>query len=298
MNNDEGRLLPHRRMHSSLVNTTTQTDVLRKVESILARAGVPDPARDALAIVITARRLTDIANLAMCALAMADERAAGTPLGYVTGSVRFMDIELLTAPGALVPREQTELLGLTALNVLGSATARGELRVVDMCCGCGNLICGIASHHPGVRGWAVDLTEDAVRAARTNVDRLDLSHRVEVVQSDLFTSLRGRGLEGTIDVIVCNPPYISSGQLERRADLLMHEPRAAFDGGPYGVSIFQQVVRDAPAFLKHGGTLLFEIGDAQDRPVSLLFERSGLYEPVVPVRDQEGRARVIAGRTR
>src|SRR5919198_3669036 len=120
------------------MNGTPHTDVLRKVESVLARAGIRDAARDALAIVVAARRLTDVANLAMCALAMADERAAGTPLGYVTGHVRFMDIDLLTAPGALVPREETELLGWTAVNLLGSVQ-NAEPRVIDMCCGSGNL---------------------------------------------------------------------------------------------------------------------------------------------------------------
>ncbi len=275
----------------------TQSDVLRRVESVLARAGIRDAARDALAIVVAARRLTDIANLAMCALAMANERAAGTPLGYVTGHVRFMGIELLTAPGALVPREETELLGWTAVNLLGSVQD-AEPRVIDMCCGSGNLMCAIASHQAGVRGWAVDLIDDAVRAARANVDRLHLSNRVDVVQSDLFTNLGGRGLEQTIDVIVCNPPYISTGQLDRRADLLMYEPRTAFDGGPYGVSVFQRVVQEAPLFLRPGGTLLFEIGVAQDRPVSGLVDRSGCYEPVVAVNDHEGRARVIAARTK
>jgi release factor glutamine methyltransferase len=280
------------------MNTITNTDIIRRVESVLARAGIHDPARDALAIVIAARQLTDLANLAMCALAMADERAAGTPLGYVTGRVRFMEIELLTAPGALVPRAETELLGWTAVNILGSAATAGEPRMIDMCCGSGNLVCGIASHHPGVRGWAVDLTADAVGAARANVERLHLSDRVEVVQSDLFTSLGGRGLEETIDMIVCNPPYISSGQLDRRADLLLYEPRAAFDGGPYGVSVFQRVVMEAPVFLKPGGTLLFEIGVAQDRQVSTLVDRTGRYEPVVAINDQGGRARVIAARTK
>ena len=279
------------------MNTSTHTDVLRKVESILSRAGIRDATRDALAIVITARRLTDMANYAMCALAMAAERAEGMPLGYLTGSVRFMDLELLTAPGTVVPREETELLGWTALNVLSRAAADVELRVIDMCCGSGNLVCGIVSRQPNVRAWAVDLSDDAVRATQANVERLQLSHCVEVVQSDLFTKLRG--LERTVDVIVCNPPYISSAQLDRyRADLLQHEPRAAFDGGPYGLSIFQRVVREAPDFLKPGGTLLFEVGLAQDHNVSLLFERTVLYEPVIAVNDREGAMRVLAGRTR
>ena len=115
----------------------------------------------------------------------------------------------------LVPREETELLGRTAVHVLNATAMAGELRAIDMCCGSGNLACGIASHHPAVRVWASDLSADAVRVADANVRRLGLSDRVEAVQSDLFAALGGRGLEGTIDVIVCNPPYISEHQARR-----------------------------------------------------------------------------------
>ena len=127
------------------------------------------------------------------------------------------------------------------------------------------------------------------------MQRLQLSERVDVAQSDLFTALHGRGLEGTIDMVVCNPPYISSGRLARdRAVLLTHEPRAAFDGGPYGVSIFQRVVRDALVFLKPGGLLLFEIGAGQERQVAALFERSGGYTRIDEFRDRDGMVRVVS----
>lgn len=275
---------------------TPHGHVLAQVHSILAQAGIHNPSGDALAIVSAASRLSDTTTHAMCALAMAAERAAGTPLAHVTGWVQFMDIELLAAPGVLVPREETELLGRTAVHVLNTMPSAGEARAIDMCCGSGNLACGIASHHPGVRVWASDLAADAVRVAGANVRRLGLSDRVEVVQSDLFAALGGRGLEGTIDLVVCNPPYISSTKLKREsAALLVHEPRTAFDGGPYGVRIFQRVVREALAFLRPGGTLLFEIGEGQERQVALLFERNGCYEPALAIKDSQGRARVMAG---
>jgi release factor glutamine methyltransferase len=274
-------------------------EVLAKVESILARAGIVNPSSDALAIIEAATHLSDANNHMLCALAMAADRAAGTPLGYVTGRVRFMDLELLAAPGALVPRDETELLGWTALRMLNEVATDSEIRLIDMCCGSGNLVCGLASHNPNIRAWASDLTDDAVRLARSNVRRLQLSKQVDVVQGDLFGALSGRGLEGTIDVIVCNPPYISSVRLTRdRAELLTHEPRAAFDGGPHGLSIFQRVVREALAFLRPGGTLLFEVGVGQDRLVALLFERSAGYEAVTTVNDCQGHARVISGRRR
>jgi len=274
-------------------------EALAKVESILAQAGIGNPAKDALAIIEAANHLADKNNHLLCALAMAADRAAGTPLGYVTGRVHFMALELSASPGALVPRDETELLGWTALRMLNDLPVEAEHRLIDMCCGSGNLVCGITSYNPNVRAWASDLVDDAVRLTQLNVRRLQLAKRVEVVQGDLFDALSGRGLEGTVDVIVCNPPYISSGRLDRdRAQLLTHEPRAAFDGGPFGVSIFQRVVRGALLFLKPGGTLLFEIGLGQERQVAILFDRTGGYDPVTTVNDCQGHARVIAGRRR
>ena len=153
------------------------------------------------------------------------------------------------------------------------------LRVIDMCCGAGNLACAIAVHAPGVRVWASDLTDGCVSWTKRNVEQLGLGERVEVYQGDLFASLADKGLEGTVDIVVCNPPYISSGRLAGdRAELLENEPREAFDGGPYGLNIHQRVMADAPRFLKPGGWLLMEFGLGQHRQVKILLERSDQFE--------------------
>ncbi len=211
-----------------------------------------------------------------------------------------MGVDLIVAPGALVPREETELLARTSLELLNSCDSSTRLRAIDMCCGSGNLACALAANHPTLQVWASDLTDGAVEVARANVEHLRLGGRVTVLQGDLFEPLGERGLEGTIDIVVCNPPYISTGKLSNaRAELLVHEPREAFDGGPYGVSIFQRVLRDAVPFLKPGGHLLFEIGAGQDRQVTLLFGRARHYDaPVVAMYDAAGTARVIVGRKR
>ena len=210
------------------------------------------------------------------------------------GKTRFLGLEMAVAEGALVPREETELLGRTALDLLRREAAGRTLRVIDMCCGSGNLACAIAAHHPAVEVWASDLTDGAIAVARQNVRQLGLDARVTVVQGDLFAPLAGQGLEHTIDMVVCNPPYISTGKLSKeRAALLVHEPREAFDGGPYGVSIFQRVVRDAAAFLKPRGHLLFEIGEGQERQVTLLLARTGSYQPATTIANAAGTPRGV-----
>src|SRR5262245_8494020 len=172
---------------------------------------------------------------------------------YAEGRRRFMGVELLVAQGALVPREETELLGATALRELAVRrdAQPGGLRVIDMCCGSGNLACGVASAIRDVRVWACDLTDGCVSLARRNVEHLGLGERVSGHQGDRVASLAGLELEGTIDAVVCNPPYISTGKLgAESAGLLEHEPREAFDGGTYGIAIHQRVIREALAFLR------------------------------------------------
>jgi release factor glutamine methyltransferase len=222
---------------------------------------------------------------------------ARVTLAYERRRATFMGLELEVGPGALVPRAETELLGEVALDTLRGVTLGASPRLVDMCCGSGNLACALGSYVAGAQVWASDLTDGAVAVARRNVLRLGLEASVHVAQGDLFASLEGLGLEGSIDLITCNPPYISTHRLEHaRSTLLVQEPREAFDGGPYGLSIHQRVVSEAQAFLRPGGVLLFEIGQRQERQVELLFRRARAYGEVDMRRDTAGQVRVVLAR--
>lgn len=213
------------------------------------------------------------------------------------GRQTFLGLQLLCGEGALVPRPETELLGAAAIARVRAAGPGA--RVVDMCCGTGNLACAIAAHVPDALVWASDLTDGCVGWARRNVEHLGLAGRVTVRQGDLFAALAGCGLEGTVDVVACNPPYISAGRLAGdRAALLEAEPREAFDGGPYGLTIHQRVLREGLPFLKPGGWLLFEFGAGQHRQLQILFDRARAYEDVTLVPDAAGTARVIAARVK
>lgn len=269
--------------------------LLDEIITILQRGGVAGAAAEADRIVHAAQASTP-ADHARAARAMAERRAAGAPLAYVIGHAMFMGVELIVAEGALAPREETELLGNTALAAIRSCGSAAP-RVIDMCCGSGNLACAIAYHLPAASVWASDLTDGCIAVTRRNVEHVGVSGRVVVAQGDLFGGLAGLGLEGTIDAVICNPPYISQGKLATdRAELLDHEPREAFDGGPYGLSIQQRVVKEALPFLRPGGILLFEIGLGQDRQVKMLFDRAKVYEDIRLVANAAGEVRVVSGR--
>lgn len=212
---------------------------------------------------------------------------------YSKGRTVFMGLEMLVSSGALVPRPETELLGAAALDAMHRLKT-AEPRIIDMCCGVGNLACAIAHNAPAARVWASDLTDGCVNAARRNVIHLGLGERVSVLQGDLFEAFTGLGLAGTIDMIVCNPPYISEKRLEGdRAHLTDLEPREAFAAGPYGLSIHMRVIKDAQHYLRPGGILLFEVGLGQDRQVMGLLDRAKAYGDIASVANRAGEGRVV-----
>lgn len=259
----------------------------------LAAAGVADPADEVAALVQVAAAAE---NPLLAAQGLVQRRLAGEPLAYLTGRARFMTLDLVLGPGALVPREETELLGYSAIEEL-CRLGRNAPRVIDMCCGIGNLACAIARHVPTARVWASDVSVACVALATRNAGLTGVSDRVDVLMGDLFSPLEGMGLEGMVDVVVCNPPYISQKRLEAdRAELLKFEPREAFDGGPFGFSIQQRVVRDALTYLRPGGAIFFEVGLGQHRQVRTLFQRAGGYEDIRDIANANDEIRVVWAR--
>ena len=211
-------------------------------------------------------------------------------------TVTFMGLSFETNSAVLIPREETEILGRAALEILSESATQAP-KVIDMCCGSGNLACALAHARPDLRVWASDLTDPCVELARRNVARHRLEGRVEVRQGDLFGSLQGCGLEGAVDVVVCNPPYISTGKLANEsAHLLDGQPREAFDAGPYGFAIHKRVIQDAPSFLRPGGFLVMEIGLGQEKQIESLLNRSKQYEGARAFLDERGAPRVMAAK--
>ena len=227
-------------------------------------------------------------------------RLAGTPLAHLTGRQSFMGLELLAGPEALVPRRETELLGYAALELLGRTVAgSGRALVLDVCTGSGNLALALAHHEPSCEVIAGDLSEEALGLARRNAEWTGLADRVRFVCGDLFGPFDDAGLRGAADLIVCNPPYISTTKAAAMpAEIARFEPRLAFDGGAFGISILFRVVAGAPRFLKPGAWLSVEVGAGQGEPMAARLERAGAYATIERVRDDAGTVRALLARTR
>ncbi|HZE90352.1 MAG TPA: peptide chain release factor N(5)-glutamine methyltransferase [Rhizobacter sp.] len=252
-----------------------------------------------LALSVEAAAETPLPELDAVALARLDgwiaQRVSGIPLAHLSGRQRFMGLEMLAGKEALIPRHETELLGYAALDLLrGLAAAKGSLRVVDVCTGSGNLALALAHHEPKARVWASDLSEEAVELAARNGEHLGLSGRVQWRAGDLLEPFDQPEFHGAVDLLVCNPPYISSGKVDTMAsEISGFEPRLAFDGGPLGVRILQKLIREAPRYLAPDGWLAFEVGLGQGPAVLKRLQASGGFAQQRTVSDAQGEMRVI-----
>lgn len=221
-------------------------------------------------------------------------RIAGTPLAHLTGRQRFMGLELLASADALVPRAETNLLGQLALGKIEGVPAA---RVIDLCTGSGNLAVALAQLAPDCTVAAADLSREAVMLARRNAVLTGVEDRVTFHVGDLFDALPRDGSAGRADLIVCNPPYISSAKVETMPDEISRfEPRLAFDGGAFGLTIVSRLLKDAPAFLKPGAWLCFEIGKGQGPYWQKALGRMASYGAVEAAADADGDIRALAAR--
>jgi HemK family putative methylases len=238
-------------------------------------------------------------------------RMAGEPLAHITGRQRFMGLEMLSGPQALIPRAETEHLARASIELLQQSEMR-QARVIDVCTGCGNLAFAIAHHVADAEIFGTDLSENAIALAERNGVHLGLQGRVEFRSGDLLASFETPDFLSQVDLIVSNPPYIASAKVghadgivcappyirgtgteQMAAEIANHEPRLAFDGGPFGVAILMRLIEDAPRFLRAGGWLAFEVGLGQGPALTRRLQRDDAFDEVRALADADGAIRVI-----
>ncbi len=229
-------------------------------------------------------------------MASVQQRLDGVPLAHISGRQSFLGMELLAGPEALIPRKETELLASSAIEILRGRETE-EARVVDVCTGAGNVALAIARAVPHARIHASDLSVEAVELARKNTEMHGLSDRVALYTGDLLEPFRTLGLEGQVDMITCNPPYISSAKVPTMAsEISEHEPEMAFNGGAFGINLMRRLIAEAPDFLCSGGYLVFEVGLGQGPAMKKQVEKLPGYGEVYTVDDARGDARVVVAR--
>ena len=221
------------------------------------------------------------------------KRVENVPLAHLTGRQSFMGMEMLAGPGALIPRKETEILGCTAIETLKQIPVEKPY-VIDVCTGAGNIALAIANSIKNSKVYAADLSEDAVRLAKKNADFLGLSSQVEFYCGDLLAPFESFDLYEKINLLTCNPPYISTSKVSGMPnEISKFEPSLAFDGGAFGVNLIRRLIIDAEKFLCTDGFLVFEVGLGQGDIIKKQVEKSALYTNIKTVNDNSGNPRVI-----
>lgn len=230
---------------------------------------------------------------------IAESRKQGIPMEYIVGKAIFMGLTYHCTPDTLIPRAETELLVRSTLRLIRERDEKDRaLTLIEIGTGCGNIAVALALRAPNVRIFASDISPEAITVTQRNIDEYDLHDRIELSCGDLFESFSEDELGGMVDLVVCNPPYIPTGSIEKMdTAITSHEPILAFDAGAYGIDIFRKLIVGSIPYLRRGGILVFEIGAGQKELVDMLFKKSKAYENVRYI-DDGNDVRVISAQKR
>ena len=223
---------------------------------------------------------------------MIEKRSEHIPLQQLTGSCNFMGIDFVVDDKVLIPRQDSECLVEEAMRYVSDGSY-----ILDLCTGSGCLLLSLMHYKNACRGIGVDISEDAIRVATINRDRLEETQGLnggsaEFVTGDLFTVVEGR----RFDAIISNPPYIRTEDINGlMPEVRDHEPHTALDGGEDGLSFYRRIAAASPDHLTRGGRIFLEIGYDQAEDVSRILADAGFYDIYV-IKDFGRNDRVVLAR--
>lgn len=222
------------------------------------------------------------------------DRAAFKPVAYITGEKEFWSLALFVAAEVLIPRPETErLVEVCLAHVKGGGS--DAVHILELGTGSGAVAIALAKEMPAATITATDLSPGALQVAQRNAERHGVSHRIDFRAGDLFAPVERRGIE----IVVANPPYVRSGELETLPpEIRDWEPRMALDGGPDGLDFYRRIAAAAPDYLAPGASVLLEIGADMGAEVRQIFAANGRYTRGEIYQDPAGRDRVFCAQAR
>jgi len=220
-----------------------------------------------------------------------ERRLKGEPLAYVLGEWEFYGLPITVNEHVLIPRIDTEILARETINLLNRKV--WQTRLLDLCTGSGCIGLAVAANVPSCRIVMIDYSEKALSICRTNMLKNNLSRHITAMDADIL--VKPPAILGEFDVIVCNPPYIPTGDIETLdSSVKDYEPIIALDGGEDGMTYFKAVVENWRKLLKPGGNLAFECGEGQAASVRYLMKQNG-FGDIKTYKDTLGIERVVIG---
>jgi len=284
----------------------TVLEGIQRSSEFLAKKGVDSPRLHAELL------LARVIGLARMQLYLNFERALSTnetdalrelvkrrgqrePLQHILGSTSFCGFEISVNRRVLIPRPETELLAEQGWKYLNQLDTAGEqsLNALDLGTGSGCLAITLAAKCPTLRVCATDISPEAIAVARENASNNGVGERIQFLESDGFAAMEP---DMQFNLIISNPPYIPSAEIDTLSpEVRDYDPRRALDGGLDGLDLFRRLAREAAAFLKPGGKLMFEFGDGEAEAIrGILEEQKWIVEAMTE--DYTGRLRMLVAR--
>lgn len=242
------------------------------------------------------------------------QRAKGYSVAAITGHKEFMGLDFHVNEHVLIPRPDTETL---IEDILALYDVNASPCILDLCTGPGTILLSLLHYLPNATGVGLDISDKALAVAEDNRISLELADASRFCESDIkqlleqviigkgteytalmdaCTSLFGEqftSLEGLFDVLVSNPPYITTAEMKVLSQEVLHEPHIALHGGDTGLEFYVLIIREGWRFVKDGGYLAIEIGQGQEVAVSKLAKETGQYGEPVYQRDIAGIIREV-----
>ena len=219
----------------------------------------------------------------------------GEPLQYLLGRQNFMGLDFFVNSQVLIPRSDTEVLVEEAIKITQGLPK--PIKILDLCTGSGAIAISLAKYIEDAQIIATDISPEALEVAEKNARHIGVIDKITFYQGDLFEPLAGNHSPKTFDLIVSNPPYITTQEMEVLSIQVKKEPQLALWGGEDGLDLYRQIIPQAPQYLKEGAFLLVEIGYEQTEAVTQIYKEAGL-EAIQVLKDWSGNDRVIKGRIR
>lgn len=286
-------------MSESFENMTLK-DVYRKGKEALQAAGVNDSDFDSLyltehffgadrtSLIIHGDRQAD-SELCKRFFSAVEERKTGKPLQYIVGKWNFMGYDFIVGEGVLIPRDDTEIVVEVACDFLRGIKAP---KIIDLCSGSGAIAVALAKLFPDAEVTALEYSDLAFEYLNKNI-MLNKAKNVTAVKGDV-TVCSGDFADGSFDLIISNPPYIGSDEIDTLQIELQFEPRMALDGGKDGLYFYRKITRLWADKVKAGGMLAYEVGEEQYESVSKMLGEHG-FSDVTYRLDLQGFKRTVSG---
>lgn len=224
-------------------------------------------------------------------LRLVEERKQGKPVQYITGCQEFMGLDFAVGEGVLIPRPDTEILVERVIELLKGIK---RPQIADLCIGSGAIGVSLAYYIKDAYVYATDISKDALEYCKVNALKNSVMDRFKIFEGNLSEPLFEEGLEGELNALVSNPPYIAKGEMERLpASVGCYEPHLALYGGEKGLDFYEKILKDAPRLLKKGGILAFEIGYNQGEALKRMIEETGEFRDINIEKDLAGFDRCV-----